>query len=151
MHIISQDQVHQESFWKIPEFDQEAEIDEPCFEKQISGNNLFKDFTSETIINFGLDSDTLLKLKPKDSESLMQENTLEEQDSPTKEIKLPEAPQVSTSTGENVSSVEVNKKLTVPSKAAKKAKTTEFAYLLERKAFRIMRKYYKDQFEFSID
>lgn len=33
----------------------------------------------------------------------------------------------------------------------KKVKTTEFAYLLERKAFRMMRKYYKEKYEFNID
>ena len=37
------------------------------------------------------------------------------------------------------------------SKTSKKSKTTEFAYLLERKAFRMMRKYYKEKFEFEID
>lgn len=33
----------------------------------------------------------------------------------------------------------------------KKTKSTEFSYLLERKAFRMMRKYYKEQFEFTVD
>ena len=32
-------------------------------------------------------------------------------------------------------------------KIERKHKTTEFQYLLERKAFRMMKKYYKDQFE----
>jgi hypothetical protein len=32
-----------------------------------------------------------------------------------------------------------------------KAKTTEFAYLLERKSFRMMRKYYKETFEFQVE
>ena len=36
-------------------------------------------------------------------------------------------------------------------KYSKKSKTTEFAYLLERKAFRMMRKYYKEKFEFEVD
>ena len=36
-------------------------------------------------------------------------------------------------------------------KYAKKSKTTEFSYLLERKAFRMMRKYYKEKFEFEND
>lgn len=38
-----------------------------------------------------------------------------------------------------------------PKKYQRKSKTTEFAYLLERKAFRMMRKYYKEKFEFSVN
>lgn len=38
-----------------------------------------------------------------------------------------------------------------PKRSSKKSKTTEFAYLLERKAFRMMRKYYKEKFEFNLD
>ena len=36
-------------------------------------------------------------------------------------------------------------------KKPKKGKTTEFAYLLERKSFRMMRKYYKEKFEDEIE
>ncbi|CAI2373913.1 unnamed protein product [Moneuplotes crassus] len=38
-----------------------------------------------------------------------------------------------------------------PAKKSKKGKTTDFAYLLERKSFRMMRKYYKEKFEFDIE
>lgn len=34
---------------------------------------------------------------------------------------------------------------------SRKRKTTDFAYLLERKSFRMMRKYYKEKFEFEIE
>lgn len=34
-------------------------------------------------------------------------------------------------------------------KYPRKSKTTEYAYLLERKAFRMMRRYYKEKFEFE--
>lgn len=38
-----------------------------------------------------------------------------------------------------------------PKKSKKDRKTTDFAYLLERKSFRMMRKYYKEKFEFDIE
>ena len=38
-----------------------------------------------------------------------------------------------------------------PKKKSRKRKTTDFAYLLERKSFRMMRKYYKEKFEFEIE
>ncbi len=38
-----------------------------------------------------------------------------------------------------------------PKKKSSKRKTTDFAYLLERKSFRMMRKYYKEKFEFEIE
>jgi hypothetical protein len=41
--------------------------------------------------------------------------------------------------------------ITTPNKPQRKTKTTEFAYLLERKAFRMMRKYYKEKFEFQVE
>lgn len=38
-----------------------------------------------------------------------------------------------------------------PKRKTSKRKTTDFAYLLERKSFRMMRKYYKEKFEFEIE
>ena len=48
-------------------------------------------------------------------------------------------------------SVSNSNKLVRANKKSRKSKTTEFAYLLERKAFRMMRKYYKEQFEFYVE
>lgn len=51
----------------------------------------------------------------------------------------------------DASTISASKPKLARKSGTRKTKTTEFAYLLERKAFRMMRKYYKEKFEFTVE
>jgi len=160
MRIQDQKNIVQDSFWN------ESTIVQPPFLQQESGKSFFrdqddkfKDFNPDGEMDLGFFSDEIFKPTPKESDSVINcENTSSDveiiktevdtpfessnaiEDSITESLKSDSTPQ----TNARLQKVKANKASSPP-------KTTEFAYLLERKAFRMMRKYYKDKFEFTVD
>lgn len=115
-------------------------------------------FEKEAVkLDFGVDSEVIKKNKDHDSDScihLVTDDDIEASNEEptatfepvTEESPIKEDTTVLTQTVDETQEVKVTSK-----KGSRKTKTTEFAYLLERKAFRMMRKYYKEQFEFTVE
>lgn len=148
---------HMEDFTIFAENNQYDEA--PFFNRNNSDRDYFYEFNQEfekpQEARFGEVSDNINKETKLNSDDVVENNTEEDIVASFEMLSADATSQVAqTDPVETPAEKNERSSANAPEKSkrsTRKTKTTEFAYLLERKAFRMMRKYYKEQFEFTVD